>query len=278
MRVFETNVGIRTGTWLLFVANALPILGLLAFDWQPFQALFVYWLQIGATLLGYFAVVLFGQRESKPEQKEGGSYPGPVPLPVPDLSLQPISAIPPLRLRNVRYVPAAVPLVALVWIFLSRAFMDFTNTGVLIEGRPEAESMIGYVLVSYTPEGLAVAAVASSIHLFTIGRDFLYRGLVDRYSAAMLMEIPVRIAGVWFVVLLFLVPAYVGTTVLDVGQSVVGWGFFVPLLGAKLAIDRASLRARYVPNPDWFTGLFVPNDRETDDESRAETTAAGVAN
>ncbi len=96
MRVIESKTGRRTGT-LLFVVNTLPIAGLIGFGWRPFQALFVYWVEIGVTLLGYYVVVLFGQRDSKPEEKGGGSYPGPVPLPVPDGSFRPIRSLPPLR-------------------------------------------------------------------------------------------------------------------------------------------------------------------------------------
>lgn len=71
MRIIESNEGLRTGTRLLLVANILPIVGLVSFGWRPFQALFVYWVEIGVTILGYVVVVLFGQRESKPDQKGG---------------------------------------------------------------------------------------------------------------------------------------------------------------------------------------------------------------
>lgn len=264
MRVIESKTGRRTGTLLLFVLNTLPIAGLIGFGWRPFQALFVYWVEIGVTLLGYYVVVLFGQRDSKPEEKGGGSYPGPVPLPVPDGSFRPIQSLPPLRYRNARYIPASVPLVAIIWFLLSRAFLDFPNTGVMIEGRPAVESIAEYIAISYTLEGLMTAAIASVIQLFLIGRDFLSRRLVDRYSAAMLAELPIRIVGVWFVVLLLLVPVYAGTIVFDIGRGVVGWGFFLLLFGAKLAIDLALLRLRYEPNPGLFTRLFVPNTRETE--------------
>ncbi len=95
----------------------------------------------------------------------------------------------------------------------------------MIEGRPAAESIVGYIALSYTPEGLMTAAIASVIQLSLLGRDFLSRRLVDRYSAAMLAELPIRIVGVWFVVLLLLVPVYAGTILFDSGRGAVGLGF-----------------------------------------------------
>jgi hypothetical protein len=86
----------------------------------------------------------------------------------------------------------------------------------------------------------------------------------EAYSAAMLAELPVRIAGVWFVVLLLVAPAYVGTVLLNTDATVVGWGLFVVLFGAKLAVDAALLRVRYESDPGGLTRLFVPNRRERD--------------
>lgn len=274
MRALESKTGLRTGTWLLLVANALPIAGLFAFGWRPFQALFVYWVEIGVTLLGYFVLVSFGQRESRPDEKGGASFPGPLPLPAPDGSVRPFRSLPPLRYRNVRYVPAAVPLVAICWVFLSRAFLDFSNPGVVLDGaRSAAGSMFGYVVVAYTPEGLALAGLTSSIHLFSIGRDYLSRRLVDEYSAAMLLEIPVRVAAVWFGLTFLLVPAHVAAAAGGVDSPLVGWFFLVVLLGLKLAVDRTLVRLRYDPDPGPLTRIFVPNERETEGPARTEGTA-----
>jgi hypothetical protein len=263
VRVLDSQSGYRTATLALLVGNALPLAGLAAFGWRPVQALFVYWVEIGVTLLGYYVVVLFGQRESRPEQKGGGSYPGPVALGLPDRSVRPIPGLPPLRYRNLRYVPASVPLVALAWLLLSRAFLDFPNAGVVVSGEPTVESVFGYIAAASTPAGLALAAVTSTIQLAALWRDFLARGLVEQYSAAMLAELPARIAGVWFALTILLAPAYVGTILLETKQGVVGWGFLLVLVGLKLGVDLALVRLRYELAPGRVTRLFVPNTRES---------------
>lgn len=73
------------------------------------------------------------------------------------------------------------------------------------------------------------------------------------------MEVPVRIAVVWFVVLMLLAPAYVVMTVLALDHALVGWGFLAALVGAKRTVDRALLRLRYDPDPGRVTRWFRPN-------------------
>jgi len=257
----------------VLLADGLPVVGLVAFDWRPVQALFVAWIAVGATLLATLALVAFGQRDSRPALKAGGSYPGPVALPLPGASIRPLRSLPALRLRNLRYVPAAVPLVAIVWLLLSRAFLEFPTAAAAGEWQPGLGGLLDHVAAAATPAGLALGALAGAIQWASIGRDFLGRRLVDGYSAAMLQERPLRIAGVWFAVLLALVPAYVGSVLLDPPAVVVEWGFFVVLVATTVTVDLALVRARYDPDPGWVTGLFVPNRRETEARSQGDAVA-----
>jgi len=273
MRVLDSPSRRRTATLSVLLADALPVAGLVAFGWRPVQALFVAWLTVGATLLATLALVAFGQRESRPNRKTGGTYPGAVPLPVPAASVRPLRSLPPLRLRNLRYVPAAIPLVALVWLVLSRAFLEFPMASTAVGGRPDLGTLLGHVAAAATPAGLALAALAAALQWVTIGRDFLAAGLVEGYSAAMLQELPLRIAAVWFVVLLALFPAYAGTVLLDPSPALVEWGFFSVLLATTVGVDLALVRARYDPDPGVVTGLFVPNRRPSEPRSQADGVA-----
>lgn len=259
MAVIESRRGLQTGTLALLVANLLPIGGLVAFGWQPHQALFVYWVELGVTLLGYFTIVLFAQRTTESDSGEPGWLPGPVALPVPDGEANLTASLPSVRYQNLRFVPAAIPLVGICWFLTSRAFLDFPNTAVAV--RRSLTASDPYIVLSYTPEGLGLAAVTSVIQLGILGRDFLRRRLVDHYSVAMLVELPVRIAVGWFAVTLLLVPLYAGTVLFDL--SAIDWVFLVLLVGVKVVIDRALLRLRYEEESGRLAGLFRPVARTT---------------
>jgi len=108
--------------------------------------------------------------------------------------------------------------------------------------------------------GALALLVANALPILALlGRDFLGRRLADQYSAATLVEVPVRIAVVWFVVLMLLAPAYVVMTVLALDHALVGWGFLAALVGAKRTVDRALLRLRYDSDPGRVTRWFRPN-------------------
>lgn len=251
----------------ILVANLLPLAGLVAFDWQVYRALFVYWVEIGWTLLLYFVVVLFAQRESKPDQKRGGSYPGPIPIPRRPGSIRPVPWLPPIRYRNVRYVPAAFVVVSLVWFVSSRAFLEYPNFDVTLQSRYLGEYW-AYITAAYSPEGLALAAVLFGVQLVLVSRDFFRRRLVDRYSAAMLMEIPCRIALFWFAVLAVLTPVSLVVAATDAHPPIASGIIAAVVTASKLAVDRALVRVRHRDDSGHFANLFAPNQREP--EHRAD--------
>lgn len=261
MAAIESETGLRTGTLALLGANLLPLGGVVAFGWQPSQTLFVYWAELGVTLLGYFAVALFAQRAPAADGEGAGWHPGAVPLPRSSGEYRLTDSVPAVRIQNLRYVPAALPLVAILWFLTSRAFLDFPNTEVAV--RRSFTASDPYILLAYTPEGLVIAAVAAAIQLSLLGRDFLRKRLVDHYSAPMLVELPIRLACAWFAVTLLLVPVYAGTLLLAESQFV-GWTLLVVLVGTKVGIDRALLLLRYEPDPGRLTALFRPTARESD--------------
>ncbi|WP_132060456.1 DUF6498-containing protein [Halorussus amylolyticus] len=268
----ESRASGRTTARLLLVANLVPLAGLAVFGWRLTHALFVYWVELGLALVLYFGVVLFAQRESKPDQKRGGSYPGPIPFPRRSGSIRPVSWLPPIRYRNARYVPAASVIVTVIWLLSSRAFLEYPNFDVALGARAYAGEYVAYVVAAYSPEGLALAVVLFGVRLRFVSRDFFRRGLVERYSAAMLMEIPCRVALFWFGVLVALAPVALLVAATGAYPAIAGGLIAAIVVVSKLATDRALVRIRYRNDPGWFARLFAPNRREAEHGSETDRT------
>ncbi|WP_323172141.1 DUF6498-containing protein [Natrialba sp. PRR66] len=269
----ESNSDGRRAVRVLLVANLLPLAGLVGFEWQVSQALFVYWVELGATVLLYFGVVLFAQRESKPNLKRGGSYPGPIPIPRRSGSIQLGSWLPPIRYQNVRFVPAAFVLVALVWFVSSRAFLEYPNFDLFVTTDGNIEAYQAYITAAYSLEGLAMAVALFGVRAVFIARDFFGRRLVDQYSAAMVVEIPCRIALFWFGVLIPLTPIYLlaAATGSSSGTfpAIASGSIATIVVLSKLAVDRALVQHRHRDEPGRFADLFAPNQRKP--ESQLDT-------
>lgn len=270
MVIAESRASSRTAARAVFAANLLPLAGALVFEWPIHRALFVYWVEIGATLLLYFGVVLFAQRESNPDRKGGGSYPGPIAFPRRSGSIRPVPGLPAIRYQNVRYVPAAFVTVALVWAVSSRMFLEYPNADITLNSRAFGE-YVAYLTAAYSAEGLVMAIVLFGVQLAFVSRDFFGRRLVDRYSAAMLMEIPCRIALFWFAVLVALTPVSLLVVASEADPAIASGFVAVVVVGSKLAVDRALLRVRHRDDPGSFASLFAPNECEPETES--ETTS-----
>lgn len=250
------------GTSFILVVGTLPLTGILVFEWRVYQALFVYWVEIGLTVFFYFVIVLFAQRESKPEQKRGGSYPGPIPIPRQSGTIRPVSRLPPIRYQNIRFVPAALPVVTAIWFFSSRIFVEYTNFSVSLGSQAYFSEYITYIAAAYSPEGLVVAFVLFGVNAVFSVRDYFARGLVEQYSAAMLMEIPCRIVLFWFVILIALAPVGPLVAAADISQPNAITILATIIVTAKLAVDRSLVRIRHEDDPGWFAGLFAPNERK----------------
>lgn len=271
MAVAESQTSGRTAVQTVLVANLLPLVCALVFEWRIYRVLFVYWVEIGATLLLYFGVVLFAQRESNPDRKRGGSYPGPISFPRRSGSIRPFSGLPAVRYQNIRYIPAAFVTVTVVWAVASRLFLEYSNTDITLESRAFGE-YAAYFVAAYSPEGLALAAVLFGVKLVFVSRDFFGSRLVDRYSAAMLMEIPCRIVLFWFAILVALTPVSLLVAASDANPAIASGLVAAVVVASKLAVDRSLIRVRHLDDPGSFASLFAPN--ELNPEVESETTAS----
>ena len=126
-------------TVAVVVANALPLVGVVALGWDLAALVLLYWIELG--VLSFWALVraLFAGRPSEfePDPLIAGALAGRrVAIPVPFTELG-------IRLSTLPVLAVAVPLLALVWFFAGVA-----TVGVVGPGTPGSDAAVTVALAS----------------------------------------------------------------------------------------------------------------------------------
>lgn len=252
---------------LILIANSLPIAGLLVLDWHVYEALFVYWVELGLFVTLYSGLALFAQREATADDRTIT----PPTISVPFVSsregsTRPIGRLPPIYYRNVRYVIGMLVFGLAFWFLLSYLFVVLPYPGPL-HVRPSVQVVISRIEAASSPARLALAIPLFLAHLAVVRREFFGRRQYERRSAPTIAEIPIRYVLFWLVL-------SVGTTiVLPVGM----WAFDelgIPtsngttaiaavVVGAKLAIEWSQFRARQRDEPAGMARWLTPETPES---------------
>ncbi|WP_247729438.1 DUF6498-containing protein [Halovivax limisalsi] len=263
-RRFETSL--RSTTLVIVLVNLCPLAGFVGLEWTFYEAMFVYWIDIGLIIAFYNVLLVFGQQPSRVADKAGRMHAGMIPFPKREGSLSIFDHFPPIRYRNLRLLPLNLVLTLGFWSLTSRLFLEYTNPAVSLPAQPEVRAVFSAVRMAYSPGGLSVAIVLFVVHAAVISREFFGGCQYERFSAAMLAEFSGRASAFWFVALIvgtFLttIPRLTGNVLFT--QATV----FVVGVGGKAAVDVALLRIGRGQTDGCFTKWFVPYEPAPPDET-----------
>jgi len=88
----------------VLVGNLLPLSGIAFLQWEPAQVLFVYWIEIGFFIALYSGLVLFAERDPRPDDRNINPPTVSIPfLDTPSGPIRPFDRLPSIYPRNVRY-------------------------------------------------------------------------------------------------------------------------------------------------------------------------------
>jgi len=244
------------------LSNLLPLVGIAFFGWRARNVLFVYWVEIGSLVVIYSGLALFAERDPAPD----GRTISPVTIPVPFLSgrsgsVRPVSALPPIYYRNVRYAVGLLVWGLGFWACLSVMMVVLPSPASL--DLPLVEYP-GVVADATSPASLANAVALVASQLATVRDEFLGQRRYERLSAPMTVEVPVRQVVFWFLlspvatlllplVTLPLVVAFDATVITRVGVATI-------VVVGKLTIEWSTFRAQRRADPGVVAGWFTPEE------------------
>lgn len=250
---------------LLFLANLLPLAGIGLLEWRPYEALFVYWIEIGLCIALYYALALFAQREPEPDGT-GRLHPNPASVPRRSGSIRPLERLPPIRYRNVRYVPEALVMALGFWFFCGALFVDVPNPELSSASQGPLREYLAVIAAAATVEGVALAALLFGVRLVIVSHEFFGQRQYERFSPSILADIPLRTVFFWFLLLvalqgvLFVRSLFAGALDPTATQRLA----IAVVVASKLAIDRSLVRARYRTERSRFSRWFVPDEPTAD--------------
>jgi len=207
------------------VTNALPVVGVVTFEWNVAALLVLYWFELGVDAVWAFVRALFADRP--PEVDTGGLLVGALAqrrptVPVPWTALR-IHAVTLLTL------PIAVLFVAAVWLF----------AGAFLVGPLGTSALDGDTLASVT---LATLAILCTTGVSTVRTYFLRGEYRDHNSQTAISGVVFRIFTVFFVGLVTLSVVGVASsgpdaTLGSLDPAAVGPALLIAIIGLKYASD-----------------------------------------
>lgn len=251
---------------LLVLVNAIPITGLVWFDWEFFVLYLFYWIDIAALIVVYAGCALFAQRTVTTEGRNFtllwvSSDSGRDERQCEDpwtIEIHP--RLPPLYPRNL-----GLTLVNGFGLLIFAVFFGYAVVDDFV-GWEHARSELTSPLVLAS----LVAVVGS--HVGHAYRTYFRSGRYEDVSAHTIFEIPARI----ILLLAFVVPMWIIVTVLltafvqeGVSESISLQFGFVVLVGLwvliRATIDWGRLRAERLEDPGRLASWFAPEDPRADD-------------
>lgn len=259
----------RAAVAIIVVANLLPLAGIVALEWRAYEALFVYWVETGLCIVLYYALALFARREPEPDEEDGRLHPEPASIPRGSGSVRPVGWVPPIRYRNVRYVPEPLVIALGFWFFSGVLFLDFPNPDLSSVARGPFREYVDVIAAAFTLEGLGLAVLLFGVRLALVGREFFGRRQYERYSASTLTDIPLRMACYWFGLVIVVQVLLLLGAVLSGGidSPITRLLIIAVVVGSKLGIDRSLFRGPR-NGSGRFAGWFVPREPATDRRRR----------
>lgn len=250
---------------LLLLGNLLPLAGVPLLEWRPYEVLFAYWIEIGRCIALYYALALFAQRSPEPG-RTGRLHPDPASFPRRSGSLRPLERLPPIRYRNVRYVPEALAMALGFWFFCGALFVDVPNPALSSASQGPLREYLAVIAAAATVEGVALAALLFGVRLVVVGRGFFGQRQYERFSPSTLVDIPLRIALFWFLLLVALQGVLVVRSLFAgaLDPTATQRLSIAVVVASKLAIDRTLVRTRYRAGRSRFSRWFVPDEPTAD--------------
>ena len=261
---FGPTSSVRAASLPLLAANLLPLAAIPFRGWRAYEVLFVYWIEIGLCIALYYALALFAQRDPEPD-RTGRLHPDPASFPRRSGSIRPIERLPPVRYRNVRYVPETLVMALGFWFFCGVLFVDVPNPALSSVSQGPLREYPAVIAAAATVEGLALAALLFGVRL-VVGRGYFGHRQYERFSPSILADIPLRIVLFWFLLLvalqgvLFVRSLFAGALDPTATQRLA----IAVVVASKLAIDRSLVRARYRTERSRFSRWFVPGEPTAD--------------
>lgn len=245
---------------LLLLANLLPLAAIPLRGWRAYEVLFVYWIEIGLCIALYYALALFAQRDPEPD-RTGRLHPDPASFPRRSGSIRLIGRLPPIRYRNVRYVPEALVIALGFWFFSGVLFLDFPNPDLSTVAQGPFREYVDVIAAAFSLEGLGLAILLFGVRLTLVGREFFGRRQYERYSASMLADIPLRMVFYWFGLVIVLQVSLLLGAVLSGGidPPIIQLLISAVVVGSKLGIDRTLFRGPQ-NGSGRFARWFVPRE------------------
>ena len=225
------------------LANLLPLLGVVALEWNPATLVVVYGLEVLLSLVVAAGQALFAQR-SPPENPDGVLTISEAHLSDKRGSVRPIERLPPIYPRNVPFALGVSTLVAMYMLFFGALLTAIVDAPAEL-ARPDVP--------------LSVVALVGG-HLAETKREYFDERGYERVSPYAVIETPARQL---FVVLIAIVP---------LGLALGSTAALALVVGAKLLVEWSSHRAsrdesdgnRFV---DRFVGWFAgPTDAAAREE------------
>lgn len=262
----------RTTFLPVLIGNLLPLAGIAFLEWEAAQVLFVYWIEIGIFVVLYSGLVLFAEREPRPDDRN--INPPTISIPFLDLRSgprQPFNRLPPIYPRNVRYALGLFAWGIVFWwclallmiVLPSQATLELSSSG---EGVPIGD-VIAVVVAAFSPYVLGNAVVLLVSQLLTIRRAFFGQRTYKRLSAPMIAEIPVRVIVFWFLLAIFaqlvfpllLWPLYAMFDTIRVTEIAIS----ALVIFGKLTVEWSTFRARWVAKSDGIARWFTHEDPQS---------------
>ncbi|WP_222920252.1 DUF6498-containing protein [Natrinema sp. SYSU A 869] len=262
----------RTAFIPVLVGNLLPLSGIVFLEWEPAQVLFVYWIEIGLFVVLYSGLVLFAEREPRPDERNVS--PPTVSIPFLDISSDPIQLfdrLPPIYPRNVRYAIGLLVWGMVFWwclalmmiVLPSHETLELSSSG---EGVPIGD-VISVVAAAFSPLVFGNVIVLLVSQLVTIRREFFGQQTYTRLSAPMIAEIPVRVIVFWFLLAIFaqlvfpllLWPLYAAFDTVRVTEIAI----CALVISGKLTVEWSTFRSRWVAKSDGIARWFSHEDLQS---------------
>ncbi|NUB93192.1 hypothetical protein HT576_19485 [Haloterrigena sp. SYSU A121-1] len=255
----------RAASLLLLVANLLPLAAIPLRGWRAYEVLFVYWIEIGLCIALYYALALFAQRDPESD-RTGRLHPDPASFPRRSGSVKPLERLPPIRYRNVRYVPEALVMALGFWFFCGALFVDVPNPELSSASQGPLREYLAVIAAAATVEGLALAVLLFGVRLVIVGHGFFGQRQYERFSPSILADIPLRIVFFWFLLLVVLQVALVVRSLFAgaLDPTATQRLAIAVVVASKLAIDRSLVQARYRTERGRFSRWLVPDESTAD--------------
>ena len=218
-------------TIAVIVANALPLVGVVALGWNLAALVFLYWFELG--VLSFWALVkaLFAGRPS-----EFDSYPliagalaskrTAIPIPFTELGI---------RLSTLPVLAVAIPILALVWFFAG-----VTTVGVIGSEIPDSDGLVMVVLSAF---GIFLSEGTSTLVDYFHRRGYLEHSAQTAIQGVFMRGAVIGVGGLLTATFVGLAAGSVSSDdpITAVDPTVVGPPILVGIVLVKFGFDLGSL-------------------------------------